>query len=112
MNAIEMWRDSVPEGSRLETGAGAALLGAGIAAGILMATRRRRGFFAWAIPGAILAAAIVMLTDVVLDVRSERIEEAEEAIEGELAGLDPVARAQVLRSIGERQIQAFMPGGD
>lgn len=112
MNAIEMWRDSVPEGSRLETGAGAALLGAGVAAGILMATRRRRGFFAWAIPGAILAAAIVMLTDVVLDVRNERMEEAEEVIEAQLAELDPVARAQVLKSVGERQIQAFVPGGD
>jgi hypothetical protein len=110
MNAIEMWRDSIPEGSRIESGVGAALLGAGIVAGVLMATRRRRGFFAWAIPGAILAAAVVLLADVILDVRSERIGEAEALIEAELADLDPIARAQVLKAVGERQIQAFVPG--
>lgn len=111
MNAIEMWRDSIPEGSRLESGAGAALLGAGLVAGVLMLTRHRKGFFAWAIPGAILAAAVVMLTDVVLDVRTERIDEAEALITAELAELDPIARAQVLKAVGEKQVQALVPGG-
>lgn len=110
MDAVEMWRESLSEDSRLETSAGAALLGAGVITGVVLALRHRRGPFAWAIPVALLAAGMAMLFDVVLDVRSERIEQAEEAIEAELAELDPIARAQVLATIGERQIQAFVPG--
>ena len=74
--------------------------------GALTLTRRRRGFFAWAIPGAILGLGVVLLADVLLDQRSERIEEAEGRIAEELASLDPIARAQVLKSVGERQLGA------
>lgn len=112
MDAIEKWREAIPEDSRVETGAGAALLGVGFAAGAFVVIRRHRGFLAWAIPGAILGVGLVLLTDVLLDVRSERIVKTEDLIESQLAELDPLARAQVLRSVGEREVRAMLPGRD
>ena len=110
MDAIERWREAIPEESRVETGAGAALLGVGLAAGAFVLLRRHRGFFAWAIPGAVLGTGLALLADVLWDVRSGRIDETEEIIEAQLAELDPIARAQVLKSIGERQFKAMIPG--
>ena len=110
--AIEQWRDSIPENERAEATAGVALVGAGLVFGAFALLRGRRGFFAWALPGAIIAAGIVMLSDVVLDTRSERIAQTEELISAELEALDPVARAQVLKGVSERQVKAFIPGRD
>jgi len=112
MEAVERWRASIPEESETETAAGAALIGAGVVAAVVMATRRRSGFWAWAVPGALIAAGIALLTTVVWDVRSERIEEVEAVIEEELASLDPLARAQVLHSIGQRELGPLLPGRD
>jgi len=109
-DAIEQWRESIPESERAEAGAGAALLGVGLVAGAFMLLSGRRGFFAWAIPGAIIGAGMVMLSDVMLDTRTERIAETEERIAAELAELDPIARAQVLKGVGERQMKAMIPG--
>ncbi len=109
-NAIEQWRDSIPENVRSEGGAGAGMIAVGIVAGALMLLRGRRGFFVWAIPGALIGAGIIMLADVGLDTRSERIAETEELIEAELASLDPIARAQVLKGVGERQVRSIIPG--
>jgi len=41
----------------------------------------------------------------VIDVRAERILEAEDRIHRELASLDPLARAQVLKSVGEQEVE-------
>jgi len=106
MEAIDRWRESLPEGAQVETATAAAVIGGGLLLGALTLTRRRRGFFAWAIPGAILGLGVALLADVLLDQRSERIEEAEERIAEELAALDPIARAQVLKSVGEQQLGA------
>ncbi|MDZ4180190.1 MAG: hypothetical protein U1E29_13325 [Coriobacteriia bacterium] len=110
MDAIDRWREAIPEESRVETGTGAALLGVGLAAGAFVVLRRHRGFFAWAIPGAILGIGLALLADVLLDVRSERIEQTEDFIELQLEELDPIARAQVLKNIGERQVRLLIPG--
>lgn len=106
MDAIERWRESMPTGAQAEVATAAAVIGGGLLVGALTLTRGRRGFFAWAIPSAILGLGVVLLADVLLDRRGERIEEAEERIAEELASLDPIARAQVLRSVGEQQLGA------
>ncbi|MRS11822.1 MAG: hypothetical protein EG823_01960 [Actinobacteria bacterium] len=108
--AIEQWRDSIPQDERAEATAGVALVGAGLVFGAFAMLRGRRGLFAWALPGALIAAGIVMLSDVAWDTRTERIAETEELISAELASLDPVARAQVLKGVGERQVKSFIPG--
>jgi hypothetical protein len=74
-----------------------------------MLLRGHRGFFVWAIPGALISAGIMMLADVGLDTRSERIAETEEIIHAELSSLDPIARAQVLKDVSERQVRSLVP---
>jgi hypothetical protein len=105
MEAVDRWRDMVPEGSRVETGIAAGFVAGGLLAAAVMLLGKRRGFFAWAIPGAIFAVGAVLLSDVVIDVRAERILEAEDRIHRELASLDPLARAQVLKSVGEQEVE-------
>ncbi len=109
-NTIEEWRESIPGNVRSEGGAGAAMIAVGIVAGAMMLLRGRRGFFAWAVPGALIGAGLIMLADVGLDVRQDRIAETEELIHAELASLDPIARAQVLKGVSERQVQSLIPG--
>lgn len=109
-NAIEQWRESIPEGERGEAGAGAAMVGVGIVAMAFLMLRRRRGLFVWLVPGAFIGVGLAILADVVLDTRSYRIAETEESIASELAALDPIARAQVLKNVGEREVLSLIPG--
>ncbi len=106
MEAIERWRESLPTEAQAEAATAAVAIGGGLLVGALMISRKRRGFSAWAIPGALFGLGIVLLLDVVFDARTERIEAAEGRISAELASLDPIARAQVLRSVGEQQVEA------
>lgn len=108
--AVERWRESIPEENRVRASAGVGLVGLGLGAAALALVRRRSGFFAWALPGALLAAGIAMLADVVWDVRGARIDETRAVIEAELEDLDPIARAQVLRDVARSQIGDFVPG--
>jgi len=108
---IERWRESIPESSRVEAVTGVGVLALGLAASALTLVRRRTGFFAFAVPGALLAAGLVMLADVVLDVRGERIDRTTLAIRAELEDLDPLARAQVLREVAREELEGLVPGG-
>lgn len=110
MDALERWRESLPTGAQTEAASAAAVIGGGLLVGALTISHKRRGFFAWAIPGAILALGIVLLADVLLDARTERIDEIEGRISQELASLDPIARAQVLNTVGQQQIDTLFGG--
>ena len=112
MDAIELWRESIPEDSRVDVGTGAALIGVGLVAAVVGVARGRRGFFAWAIPGALLSAGVVMLADALFDVRNDRIAETQHDIEEQLAALDPIARAPVLKNVGQNQLRAVLPHRD
>ena len=109
---VERWREHMPSQSLIEGGAGAGVLGLGITALVLTLVRRRRGFFAFAVPGALIAAGLVMLTDVTFDVRGERINWSRAFITAELETLDPLARAQVLRHVVQEQYGGLLPGAD
>lgn len=109
VQAINQWRESIPEESQIEMGAGAALLGVGIVAALSSIGRRRRGFFAWAIPGALLSAGATLIVHSLLDVRSDRMAETQASIEAELASLDPLARAYVLKNVSQSQLRAVLP---
>lgn len=108
--AIEQWRDSIPADERGEAGTGAALVGVGIVAAAFLMLRRRRGLFVWLIPGAFIGVGLAILADVVIDTRSNRMAETEENIAAELSSLDPIARAQVLKSVSEREVRSLIPG--
>lgn len=107
---VERWRESIPQRSQVEAGTGVGIVAIGVAAAVYTVVQKRRGFFAWAVPGALIAAGLVMLSDVVLDVRGERIDRTRAIIESELGDLDPIARAQVLRDIARDQFEEFIPG--
>ena len=108
---IARWRENIPENSRVEAATGVGVVALGLAATVLTIVRRRSGFFAYAIPGALLAAGLVMLADVMLDVRGERIGRTTLAIRAELEDLDPLARAQVLREVAREELEGLVPGG-
>lgn len=110
VGAVEAWQSEVREESRAQAEAGLVLVGVGAVVGAAVLLKWRRSLLAWALPGALLAAGAVLLADALLDTRSERIDEAGRAIEDELAQLDPLARAQVLKRVGESQLKAFVPG--
>jgi hypothetical protein len=112
VDAIEMFKQQVAGHARTESGLGAALVGIGAFTLLRTVRRNRGGFFAWALPGSLIAAGAVMIAHVGLSARSARIAEAEDQITAELEGLDPVARAQVLRSVSEQQLRAIVPGLD
>lgn len=109
MDAVELWRDSIPEESRVEAGMGAALVGAGVVAALLSLAGGRRGLLAWAVPGALLSAGLVLIVRTLADVRSDRIAETQASIETQLSSLDPIARAYVLKNVGEGQLRAMLP---
>lgn len=110
VDAIEMWREELDQDSRIQIAAGAGLIGFGLLSVAFALTRKRRGFFAWAIPGALISAGIALLADVTLDSRRERILEAQAQIEERLASLDPFARAVVLKNVGQQQLRSVIPG--
>ncbi len=79
---------------------GKGLLGAGLAGSLATLLRRRRRVSDWAAPLALSGAGVAIL----LERRQSRIDEAEDAIVSELERLDPIARAQVLKAVGQKTL--------
>lgn len=107
---VEEWRAELREESRAQAEAGMVLVGVGAAASVLVLLKWRRSMLAWALPGVLVGTGVALLADALLDTRASRIDEAGQAIEEELAALDPIARAQVLKRVGEHQLKAIVPG--
>lgn len=112
MRAVDVWREELDQDARTQMIAGAGLVGFGLFAAGFALLRKRRGFFAWAVPGALISAGLAVLADVTLDTRREHILEAQTEIEERLASLDPFARAIVLKNVGQQQLRSVIPGRD
>jgi hypothetical protein len=65
-----------------------------------MTIRGQRSLTDWLIPVGLAGAGVAIL----LNRRETHIEEAEQNIMAELEGLDPVAKAQVLKAVAEQQL--------
>ena len=91
----------------LDSAIGLSLVGAGAGTILINFIQRRRS-----IVGYLVGMAFVLLGVAVLGgtyrVRSERISDAEEQVREQLSALDPVARAQVLRSMATEQVAPFI----
>lgn len=96
--------EHVPEKSALEMALGIALLGAGTAAGVFSIVRRRRGFFAWAVPGSLISGGLALLARRGIDRRAEHMAVVKERVRAELSTLDPIARFQVMRDAASEQL--------
>ena len=87
-------------------GLGWLLFGGGVAGTLVTLFRgRRRRRWEWALHLGLLGAGASIL----LKRRQARIVQAEESILAELEGLDPVARAQVLKAVADQQLARFLP---
>jgi len=91
----------------LDSAIGLSLVGAGAGTILINFIQRRRS-----IVGYLVGMAFVLLGVAVLGgtyrVRSERISDAEEQVREQLSALDPVARAQVLKSMATEQVAPFI----
>ena len=71
------------------------LVGSGVIGALLLLIRRDRRIVAWGISAGLTLAGATLL----MEQRQSHIDQAEQRILEELDGLDPVARAQVLKNI-------------
>lgn len=94
----------------LDGAIGLSLVGAGAGTIIINLIQRKRGVL-----GYLIGVAFVLMGVVVLGgtyrVRSGRISEAEDQVREQLAALDPVARAQVLKSMATETVAPFINRG-
>lgn len=103
---IEVWRDELelPETQKTETAAGAVLIGSGAVAAIVNLLGGKRDAWAWLLPAILLTSGTALLIAAALERRESRIDAAEAAVRAELDGLDPIARAKVLKEVAEEQL--------
>lgn len=103
---IDAWREDLelPSAQSTEAAAGAVLLGAGIVATIVNLLGNKRGFWSWVLPSILLSGGASLLFTALFQWRRGRIDAAQSAVRAELEGLDPLARAQVLKEVAEEQL--------
>ena len=80
------------------------LIGGGFASALVIVTRGRRWIYTLLLPLVLIAAGISLL----LRQRQTNIEQAQASILNELDALGPVARAQVLKNITEKEIGKYI----
>lgn len=94
----EEFMDNV-DGDAVTMAVGMSLVSGGVAWGITQVLRGRRGLLSVFPPLGLIAAGLVIAGRGAMSRRSLRIGVAEEAVRSELAHLDPLARARVLRDM-------------
>ena len=70
--------------------------------------RGKRSAWAYLLPGVFILGGIAVISGGAISRRSDRISNAEEAVREQLATLDPVARAQVLRGVASETFAPFI----
>ena len=78
---------------------GLSLVGAGLGTVIVNLIRGNRNAWAYLLPAAFILGGIAVISGGAVSRRSDRISSAEEAVREQLASLDPIARAQVLKDV-------------
>lgn len=78
---------------------GLSLVGAGLGTAIVSLFRGKRSPWAYLLPAVFVLGGIAIISGGAVSRRSDRIALAEEAVREQLAGLDPIARAQILKGI-------------
>jgi hypothetical protein len=94
----------------VDSALGLSLVGAGLGTIVVNAVRRNRSVWGYVI-GMLFVLAGVAVLGGTLKVRSGRISEAEEQVRAQLASLDPIARAQVLKDMAGETVAPFVRRG-
>lgn len=87
---------------------GVSLIGAGIGTIAMSLIRRRRSVLTYVIAGCFIVAGLGFVGGGAWGRRSAHISEAEDSVRDQLAALDPIARAQVLKDIAGEQVAPFV----
>jgi hypothetical protein len=87
---------------------GLSLVGAGLGTVLMNLVRGNRNAWAYLLPAAFILGGIAIISGGAVSRRSDRITAAEEVVRAQLAGLDPIARAQVLRSAASETLAPFV----
>jgi len=85
---------------------GLSLVGAGLGSIILNLIRGKRSAWAYLLPAVFVLGGIAVVSGGAVSRRSDRISIAEDAVRQQLAALDPIGRAQVLKDVAG---EAFAP---
>ncbi|NTU71175.1 MAG: hypothetical protein HGB10_05080 [Coriobacteriia bacterium] len=85
---------------------GLSLVGAGLGAVIMNLIRGKRGAWPYLLPAVFILGGIAVISGGAVSRRSDRIATASEVMREQLAGLDPIARAQVLKDVAS---ESFAP---
>lgn len=76
------------------------LVAGGVVWGLVLVIRGKRGLKDWLVPLGLAGAGVAIFAKE----RKTRIGEAEQKVMAELDGLDPVAKAQVLKTVAEQEL--------
>lgn len=87
---------------------GMSLVGAGIGTIVMGLIRGRRGVLTYVIGASFVIAGLGFLGGGAWGRRTERISAAEVSVREQLASLDPIARAQVLKDMAGEQVAPFV----
>lgn len=90
---------------------GVSLIGAGVGTIVMSLIRRRRGALTYVIGACFIIAGLGFVGGGAWGRRSAHISEAEENVRNQLASLDPIARAQVLKDMAGEQVAPFVRRG-
>jgi hypothetical protein len=87
---------------------GLSLVGAGLGTVIVNLIRGKRSAWAYLLPAVFILGGIAVISGGAVSRRSDRISTAEEIVREQLANLDPIARAQVLRGAASESFAPFI----
>jgi len=90
---------------------GLSLVGAGLGTVVVNLFRGKRSAWAYLLPAVFILGGIAIISGGAVSRRSDKISAAEEVVRAQLAGLDPIARAQVLRSAASETLAPFVHRG-
>ena len=88
---------------------GLSLVGAGLGTVIVNLVRGKRSAWAYLLPAVFILGGIAVISGGAVSRRSDRIATAEDAVREQLASLDPIARAQVLKGVAGETFAPLRP---
>jgi hypothetical protein len=94
--------------SVVDSAIGLSLMGAGLGTIVMNIVQGKRSIWGYLIGAAFMMLGAAVLGGGAYSRRSGKISEAEEQVRMQLAGLDPIARAQILKDMAGETVAPFM----
>ena len=98
----------VVDAPAIDAAIGLSLVGAGLGTVIANLVRGKRRVWSYVIPVAFILGGIAVVSGRAVSRRADRITAAEDVVRAQLADLDPIARAQVLKDVATETFAPFI----